>query len=376
MTRTLDIPVLLAPVAEAYVGYKTYQQVTGHVTTVDEDLGDLQHATSSLASSAWKAFEKSIDTAAKLLAPAPRKMPRFSRRKSRGRRIRRKSVRTRKRSRRKSVKQRASKRRRRHTMSSTRLMPSSQKMSFTYRGQASFHPNSDKWSVVKFPMNIMERPCGEYLDPSTAFGMKSISQAPDRQPDGYDRWLDTEATSGGATEGKYLLYRVENSTIKLTHLPSVLSDNGANYIGSLKMYFGEEDDTEIYRGLDTQEVTAMLSPGGKKIFGHPKIFNIGHLGHTWTGSWNRKAWNKKFPDRKEEDPLDQMLTHAKGNKGSGSFYKALARFTLGDLGPTTTANFNFLVEIKYDCTLTRPTHFGASADDTNAAGVYDDTTVL
>lgn len=267
-------------------------------------------------------------------------------------------------------------RRRRHTMTSTRLLPSSQKISFTYRGQASFTPNTSEWSVIKFPMNIMERPCGEFLSPATAYGALSVSQAPTRQPAGYDRWLDQGVTSTGTQSGTYRLYQVDSSTIKLTHLPESLADDGSNWIGALNTYFGEESDTEIFRGLAVSEVTAMLSPQGKKLFGTPKIFNKGHLGHTWTGSWNRKKWNKLFPGRKEEDPLDQLLTHHDGNVGTGTFYKALARFTLGDLGGATSTAFNFLVEIKYNCTLTRPTHFAVSGDDVDADGIYDDTTVL
>lgn len=299
-------------------------------------------------------------------------MPRYRRRVRFARKRRRRKsycARKRKRVRRKSVVRR--KRRRRSSgrvLLSTRMLNPSVRMRFNFTQQIFVTSKPGGWGVLKLVLNTMERPLGELIPAGSTFNIKADAHGNiARQPSGYDRWIDG---AGSVTPGKYERYTVESCSFSLTHIPAILETSGENMIVSINTMVGEENDGDIYRDQPVDEVAPLMTADGAKLWGRARAFNIGHLGQVFKGSWNYRQWIRKNPGRKAEDPLDRVLIHNGTNVGDGTFFKAFARITFGQLGAAAedAKAMNFLLRMSYVVTLTRPTSFAQAVDE--AGGLY------
>lgn len=289
-----------------------------------------------------------------------RQMPRFTRRRRTARR-RRKSIKSkRKRTRRKSIRRR---KRARVTKTSTRMVPTSQKMKFTYAGQIQVTSKPGGWGVIEIPWNTMERPLGLNQPISETWKLKWVVNGDqERQPDGYDRWMDSSTATPG-TPGKYRHYRVDSASVKLTYMPPALSTSGANLVVASFPYAVLGTASGIFTGsYNEADVVPAIRKGG--FFKSPKVFNSGHLGQTFGMAWSRKSADMKHPSDKVDDPDQEVLTHAGETLGDGNLVIKEGRFLIGQFGSSgdTAQILNFLITITYNVTMSNPTQFETSED--------------
>lgn len=276
----------------------------------------------------------------------------------------RKRARTRGRRRRRAPRRRRKRRRISRPLKATRYVPKSLVMNFTYKGQISVTTRPGGWGYVAFPTNIMERPLGELIPvqgthslASDAVNLGGLS----RQPAGYDRWIDTTTS----TAGKYNQYKVLQARITCQFVPATASDDGSNLIGGFECYVGELVDADIYRGLVATNLAPVLQT--PSFFKGRKVFNSGQFGTMFGCTWKDKTWQRKFPDRRPDDPLDQVLHH---DTVDANFRLAQSRLIIGQFGESTAAaqDLSFLVTITYKVRMMRPTQHSESLD--GGAGFY------
>lgn len=262
------------------------------------------------------------------------------------------------RSRRKSVKKKKAKR----FVRATRHLPPKKSLQFEYRGQFSATTIDGGWGIISIPANVMERPLGTLEDPTppTAELVTDIVGSVTRQPGGYDKWIAATTT----TEGKYFKYRVESSTATITHLPQDRSSEGANLLwGVGKMTADQNDWQAVYQGFVVTDVSPLLGP--KSPILRMKTMNIGDIGQSQTSKWSRLA-QRRMDGGSHILQVDKDWLLHNGSVDSADFLQQFHHFVLAELGHQTssTLTLNFLITIKYQCTLIEPTSWSASEDAT------------
>lgn len=240
-------------------------------------------------------------------------------------------------------------------------------MTFMYEGQINVVSKPGGWGIVPFPMSTMEKPLAYNRGSPTAYLLQWASIGTSlRQPDGYDRWIDTAV---GTTAGKYHHYEVLSSTVEIRYMPETLDVSGSNIVVATLPYFENADEPANFvksfaNGAysETDLVPAMRKGG---IFQSPKVFNTGHLGHKFKLSWNKKTQYSKFQETRPSDPKYDTLFHTGLNIIGDADYKVKnSAFLIGQLGSigASAKNLNFIVKMRYNVRLSNPTQFGESED--------------
>lgn len=293
----------------------------------------------------------------------------------------RRSGRTKKR--RRTVRRRNQRKRRKRTRRSklsTRLLPTSMRISFPFLAQVFITTRPGGWGIVRLPVNNMERPLGLLKTLNQNFYRLATSVGEDRrQPDGMDRWIGTTTQ-----EGKYLEYRVDSCNITITHIPCTAADDGLNLVGGIQKYVGEPEtypatgissdyspqDAEEYRNYPRTDLAPVLV-SRKSPFQQVKVFNTGKIGQTWKFTWNRNTFYRKYPHRR---PSSDSSTLFLTDFGSETFLEE-STFMLGQLGPSSAGAHvgEFLLSMKYNCTCLKPTSWLESTDVSGGAGIFMDT---
>lgn len=314
--------------------------------------------TGNLRGRAAKKVSFKTPKAIRTSAARSKRMPRARRRSRAAKRGRK---RRRSRTRRKSVKRR---KKARYSLS-TRVMPYKKLMRFVYKGQLTVTPTDGAWGMFPFAANYMEQPMDFHPQSAATFQLlTAVSGSINRQPAGYDRWIDT-GTSG---EGKYSRYRVETSKVTLQHLPAALSDAGVEVvIGTGRMHghaYSVGGLAEQYEGLDATTVAPLLiKPSAWK---QVKLINSGRAGHVQTSTWSRKGQNALTHGSTTGETDKDWLYH-NAAVDTSHFVPRNHSIGLAMLGPTgvvTPPAMNFICTIVYNCTLANPTNWDASVDDT------------
>lgn len=275
-------------------------------------------------------------------------MPR-SRRRTSIRRSRRKSLAKRKRrTRRRSIRKRVKKRRISRPLA-TRAVPQNKILTFEVVGQHTFTSKPGQWGTMYFPMNCMEKPFGMFKASAGTYALDHFTLGNlFRQPAGYDRWIDAGTTG----QGQFEVYQVQSSTVTLTHLPDVLSDGGANMISAsmdcprlvwVSNPVAITGETEQFENLRVNDLSVFWDRGTP--FKGKKIWNMGHLGQSFSMSYNKKAWEKKYPDEIHTDPKDDIFKHdsVAADGGLSTDLIRTKAFCIGQMGVDSTEGATTLI---------------------------------